>query len=669
MDRRDFVKDSLLALGGSALLGTGLGQPLAFASPEKNVKLHIDYPQKQIPRLELPSPRGQWYEDTVPDTLDIAHRCELAINALTGITDPNADDEVYWEALFFRNPAIMMHDHNDWVESNEGLMEALPLLRDATGSTLNRHVDLVWEQVNLKSIGPDGLTYAILKGIPWSRLNPWNFHFIWTPEGTRTDPSNLAVNLATTPAKCGRILGTMAVYYLHDRNPVWTKTCERMIGRLQELAVDKGDYAYVPAGAYEPYGKCGSETFRLTGKDAVNYGTLRMIQGLTQYHKVTGYEPAIKLAAKITAFGMGPAGYYDAEGRFLMTPGDRHALLTSKRMKRNYPQAKNAKYGGHFHGHTIGLISMLEYAAALRDRAALEFVDSGFRWAKDQGSSLVGFFPELAIDRLYLTCESCEVADMIGIAVKLTEAGVGDYWDDVDRWVRNQFAEQQMQDGAWIYQLEKTQEKKPVAYNETADRLAERCRGSFAGWASANEWATLLGIQQCCLGNSSRALYYVWERMLERKGEDLQANLLLNRASAWADVYSHIPYEGRVDFKIKQPCRQLRVRAPEWIKGGSREIVCKVNGTSRTLHWEGRYVEAGHAAPGDKVVITFPIAERTVKETIGDVPYTLTIKGNTVTTIDPPGRIGPMYNRAYYRKDRAPMQKVRRFVPDSPIYW
>jgi hypothetical protein len=67
--------------------------------------------------------------------------------------------------------------------------------------------------------------------------------------------------------------------------------------------------------------------------------------------------------------------------------------------------------------------------------------------------------------------------------------------------------------------------------------------------------------------------------------------------------------------------------------------------------------------------MTFPIAERTVKETIGDVPYTLTIKGNTVTTIDPPGKVGPLYQRACYRANRAPLRKVSRFVPDETIVW
>ncbi len=670
MERRNFLKGSLLALGSSALAaGLDSCKPSGVAKLNKSAKLVIDYPQKKIPVLELPPCRGEWYEDTIPDTLDIASRSELAINALTGITDPDADYEVYWQAELFRNPPIMMHDHNDWVESVEGFMEALPLLRAATGSNLNTHVDLAWMQVNLKTVGSDGLVYEILNGTPWTRLNPWSFETVWKADGKSTSAKDESVKLATTPAKCGRVIGAMTVYYLRDKNPIWTQTSERMIQRLLELTVDRGDFAYVPWGAYEPHAKYGHQAKMPTGFDSVDYGNIRMIQGLAQYYRVTGYEPARHLAAKLVAYGMGPAEYYDDQGRFLFSPLEREALMTSTRMKRNYPEAKDAKLGGHFHAHTIGMISILEYAATVKDQKALHYINSGFQWATTQGSTLVGFFPELAINNRYLTCESCEVADMIGMGVKLSDAGVGDYWDDIDRWVRNQFTEQQLTDAKWFDELAKTQPVKPVAFNETAERLAERNIGAFAGWASANEWATLIGIQQCCLGNSARALYYVLESIVQSQGNKLRVNLLLNRATPWVDLYSYIPYQGRVELKFKKPSAKVLVRAPEWIKSGNHAMGCQVNGTKRNCHWQGRYLDSGHAVPGDQFVVTFPIAERTVKETIGDVPYTLTIKGNTVTSIDPPGQIGALYNRAYFRQEEAPFRKVKRFLPEETFVW
>jgi hypothetical protein len=461
----------------------------------------------------------------------------------------------------------------------------------------------------------------------------------------------------------------MTAYYLRDKNPLWKETNERMIRRLTELAVDRGNFAYIPHGAFAPNARFGPDAKMPTGYDTVDYGNIRMIQGLSQYFRATGYEPAIKLAAKLTAFGMGPADYYDEKGRFLVSPNEIEALLNSPRLKIHYPEAKDLKYGGHFHNHTIGLLSILEYAVAAQDRNALQFVDSGYHYAKTQGSSLVGFFPELAIDNKYFACESCELGDMIAIALKLTDGGVGDYYDDVDRWVRNQFAEQQLTNGDWFYEFAKTQPKKPVAFNETADRLVERNIGTFAGWASGNEFASQIGIQQCCLGNSARALYYVWDRIVQRQGEELRVNLLLNRASKWAEIYSHIPYQGRVDLNIKQPASAVLAHVPEWIKTGSRDVICKVNGASRPLHWEGRYVNLGPARAGERMSLTFPIPTRTVQERIGNVPYTLTIKGNTVITIDPPGTVGPLYNRAYYSASAAPMRKMQRFVPEEEIHW
>src|SRR5208282_4765029 len=110
-------------------------------------------------------------------------------------------------------------------------------------------------------------------------------------------------------------------------------------------------------------------------------------------------------------------------------------------------------------------------------------------------------------------------ADMIGIATKLTQAGVGDYWDDLDRWTRNQFAENQLTDGEWIYSLAETMPKQPVAYNETADGLAKRSVGGFAGYAAGNEFALRAGFQHCCTGNATRAVYYIWESIAGPKGD------------------------------------------------------------------------------------------------------------------------------------------------------
>jgi len=69
----------------------------------------------------------------------------------------------------------------------------------------------------------------------------------------------------------------------------------------------------------------------------------------------------------------------------------------------------------------------------------------------------------------------------------------------------------------------------------------------------------------------------------------------------------------------------------------------------------------------DVITIEFPMVGKTLFKVIGDVPYRLTLKGNTVVNIDPPGRIYPLYQRDHYKANKAPMKKITRFVSKETI--
>ena len=144
-------------------------------------------------------------------------------------------------------------------------------------------------------------------------------------------------------------------------------------------------------------------------------------------------------------------------------------------------------------------------------------------------------------------------------------------------------------------------------------------------------------------------------------------NLLLNRTSRWADLDSYIPFEGRVDLTIKEPCA-LDIRIPEWVQPG--QATGTVNGETRRLGWNGRYAQLGDVKPGDVVSLRFPISERTVKETIDGVEYTMGIKGNDVVHMDPPGKNYPYYQRkGHYRENETRWLKRPRFVSSQEIHW
>ena len=170
----------------------------------------------------------------------------------------------------------------------------------------------------------------------------------------------------------------------------------------------------------------------------------------------------------------------------------------------------------------------------------------------------------------------------------------------------------------------------------------------------------------CCTGTGTRAIYYVWENILHCKDGKLKVNLLLNRASPWADVDSFIPYEGRVDVKLKTAC-ELSVRIPEWVS--SQQTRCELNGKKHSLSWDGRYAVVGKVDPNDVATLWFPISERTDVVRIMGKDYTLIRKGNDVVHIDPPGKYCPLYQREKYRDNKVHTKTTTRFVASQQIDW
>ena len=402
------------------------------------------------------------------------------------------------------------------------------------------------------------------------------------------------------------------------------------------------------------------------------------IHGLAQHHRVSGYEPAVDLAEKLSRYLAYHGEYFGPNGEFLPNDAGKgeKALGADEKV---FDQLPPVGHRIHFQHHMVPLLGMLDHALAAGNRELAEFVRRSFEWGRTKGDILVGHFPE-NIDEVgeIETSESCEVAGMIGLALKLSAAGLGDYWDDADRWIRNQFAENQLLEADWIYHMAEagmttTRMRIPASQFDpvvdTVDRVPERNIGAFAGWPSANDWyiGHGPGIMHCCTGNATRALYYIWEHILSYERGTLKVNLLLNRPSQWADVNSHIPYSGQVDVSIKRACKRLMVRIPEWVL--PRQVSCTVNGRPRALQWSDRYCSVEALRAKDTVTVNFPISERKVETNIEKQNYFLTIKGNDVVDIYPRGRFCPLYQRRVYRENTTRWKKVGRFVSPEPVYW
>ncbi len=667
------------------VLGLALGQaradsnqwPWTDAAPPAGVK--IGYIRPNAAPLAVKHVQGKTYEDLVPDTTDIAEMSKLAINVLTCDTNRLQDHEQYF-SVYMGNPLRMAHNFSDWCTPK--YLEALALLRIVTGSTFMTQVDQTWQDVILKSIGPDGLYYFPLQGKPWYGKELWWAHAIARPDGTlftimKPDPKRLkevdayaqgaanslveesGIKQFAHPQAVGRMIKVLDIYYQRDGNPLWKEMMRKMVARFDELAIKKGDYAYFPAYLFEPCAKFDPKAPLAAAPSNTEGGEIngRFIRACALTYKLTGERKALELARLLTNFMRYHDGnYWGPKGEFNWGP--------------------KGEFGGdhHFHGHTNYLIGMLEYADAAKDKDLLEFCRKSFEWAKSPAAGfgpVTGFTPELA-DVNYPTSEGCAVGDMEVLACNLSAFGAGDYYEDAERWARNYFSEIQLTRAKAdnLVRYSQTLPPKKPLYNECVDRVVDRNLGSFSGWALGNEYWR--GPQenlfmQCCTGNCTRALWFLWSHILDFKGGELRVNMLLNRASPWADVYSFIPYQGRVEIKVHQACKNVQVHAPEWIATGSNEITAQVDGQPRLFHWQARYLDLGEIKPGEQIIIQSPISERTIKEKMGTVTYTLLVRGNAVVSIDPPGRICPLFQREYLRDSEPRWRKVQRFVADRQI--
>lgn len=625
----------------------------------------IGYIRQEIPGFSLPAYEGDRYEAMVPDTYDLQERAALVVHAMTEATDPLADHEPYYAVYFRTDPAVMLH--SSWHGATwPKFPESVGLMRLVSGTDENLHVDEKWMEVALKSQGSDGLIYTPMKGRPWAYWDVAMGSQVRERDlfGVRVDDEQIIC-----PMGAGRLLSTMALYASRDGSGVWRDAARRLADGLVDLAVDEGDFAhYWPHVQLAIKERPADSEVRL---DQINFdGYSRVVYGLVHGYRLLGHEPALELASKFSVF---MRRYFFAEdGCFWSSPGN-------PRM-------------AHFHGHSNALLAMQANAADSGDDDLMEFVVRGFErgieyarntekedsaYVSSPGGDLIGYFPEHVESPEWEGAELCEVADMIAVALALSDAGIGDYWDDADRWTRNMFAEGQLLSTDWIDRVpeggfrnprERYRPRHVPDEYATADRVAERNVGSFAGWPSANDWyvGNGMGIMHCCTVNAARALYWIWRRMLRYDDGKLRINLLFNRCSRWADVDSYIPYQGRADVKVKLPV-DLSVRIPEWVAPG--ETRASVNGQNRRIGWDGRYAKIGSVKPGDLVTLTFPINEGTVMVHIEKEQFTLVRKGNDVVYIDPPGRYCPLYQRDHYRSSEPRWRKIERFVTNEDIEW
>ena len=547
-------------------------------------------------------------EGKIPDTLDLVQNGNDALNGLAGTLDWGTVPEFYFRVEL--RPPKFIHDRHSFAACGPKYGEAFVMLRAMTGSGKFADLQERYRQYLLSCIEEDGLFYCqIGPQRPWDNSSP-------------EDTANIYGN--------GRMIRACIAEYDQDGNPEWLTRARTIANKLAAIGIYKEDYVYFPTtpgyGDMYSYPKSGwkiTEIPRQGPQAGIGpaFGIPMYLGGtilpLVRLAERTHDEKTLELAVKLT--------------RFLMRPES--AWLPSL-YSRGVNPGEHGEYQGQTHAHIMALRGILACGLATNNTTMKNFAREGYEFSRNMGIVRLGWFQEEVGKHSH---ETCALADMISLALHLSLSGLGDYWEDVDGFVRNHLTE-----GRYV-SLEKLE-----ALNSglTADdgRWLERAIGTYTGWGSPVALSTVL--QNCCMANGAQALYSVWAKILtyDPAHATAKVNLLLNRTSPWVDVESYLPYEGKVILRNKT-ARRMDVRIPTWVD--RRALACQVDGQPTEAQCLDNYLLLDSLNRGSAVSLTFPIRDEVQTYSCDDYGeggwlakpratyrYRATFRGNTAITLE-----------------------------------
>ena len=601
--------------------------------------LNASTADEDLPRINQAAIEGETYEATVPDTLDLAEHARFGINHFTrsiseehsyemywgvqplGLTPEMMEliglpDEPKWGCAFgeYSNPFMIMY-WSPLHACQPKAMEVMAMQRLMTGDPMHLQREARMLKELASYVDDDGLYYV-----------PDHASKTWLGPAENRPHANMHGQ--------GRMMRAMIIWYQFTKNPMWRELVDRMVDGLDQIAVHKEDYAYFPVYGWidveyfrSSYTKDGwKDTVEPTDEKFGEEGSLFNHQGhipgaLANWYMLTGNEKALRLAGELVRFYTKAKFWADYQN------GDYPGVVGSE----------HAHWRGHLHGHANTLRAILEYAIATNDTRLMGFVRDGYEWARQMEIARIGLVGD---------GQGCGCGRIIGLAVKLTEAGVGDYWEDIDLYIRNHGIEMQFtpEDASFLKQLGEGKPAAPTFPGATSKDVIETTIGAYSNHVPPYKTSTSL----CCSPHGNMGLFYAWDSTVRFTDGVARINLLLNRASPWLDIDSYLPYQGKVVIRNKQ-ANTLFVRIPLWVD--RQQLQCSVENRPTELSWFGNYLHLPSVSQGETIKITFPVQERVEEWTkpehgeflitaiAGGTKFRFSFRGNTVVQVSPPLKV------------------------------
>ena len=266
--------------------------------------------------------------------------------------------------------------------------------------------------------------------------------------------------------------------------------------------------------------------------------------------------------------------------------------------------ARNTGYFYESRSELSALAGLMRTALAWQNRKWLDRGKEMLDFVVSEGLS-TGHFPW----KNHLACEPCMLADVIDVAIVLARNGYSEYWDLVDRCVRNQFVEGMVRSPAVLQPRGRRKKKNDpnASYHEVGQRVVGGYTMLFPNRLDSKR------LMLCCGGSVNWMLGKVWQNIVTDEGRCVSVNLALNHVGPLATVSSREPFEGHVQI-LPATNKTLRARLPVWVNPD--DVKTFVSGKDRPVRVKDGWVHFPAGLKGKKLRVQYPIARRETEESV-----------------------------------------------------
>jgi hypothetical protein len=540
-----------------------------------------------------------------PD-IDLRKMAHWAMHYLIRTPRPHLDYEPVFQCHPLRCPPVP--DGHDVVvpcDTDARMNWEWYYMREISGSRAGLDVEAAFHQRILNYVQPDGVVLAHP-----GCYNEGDIHKVYT-----RDDEIYHVWGAT------KVLHALAEEIRRNDSRPARVTAHSVLRRLKQLAV------FTPQGScYFPAGMGAVRPDGSTLANSWNANPAPLVEPLVNFYLASGDQEALDFAQAYAAgilAGAQPGGVRLGEdGNF--GGGHGHALL-------------HALWGVAHLGSLTGQTSMLET------------VKRAWDWMLSQGTG-TGWFPAAPVWATDCN-ETCCISDMISIAALLGRAGNPQYFDYLERYVRNYIHNLQFHlTPAFVENYSRRHANLPAAQVRQGLVELAKFEGGIIGGSGLNDYENVLlggasGFEMfgCCAPEGMRAIYTAWSATIERLADSplgpagVYVHLCFSRDSEWGQVQSYFPGEGRLQVRAQAHGR-FYLRPPAWAP--REQVYAFRGGAPARVVWSGSYVGFDDVQAGDVLTITYPLIafEQRVAglwKTAPDLTMQFHWLGNMVTGADP----------------------------------